>query len=67
MDAMLLSDFIREAQSDAVKAGIRKAARIYDKPTFIRIQADQIHKKNGLNSKAFYNVTNAEAWLDESQ
>ncbi|MCA1960929.1 MAG: hypothetical protein LDL33_09035 [Desulfomonile sp.] len=65
MEAMLLSDFIRQAQSDAIQAGIKKAARIYDKPTFIQIQAEHIHKKTGLNSKAFDDVAAAEAWLDE--
>ncbi|MCA1960931.1 MAG: hypothetical protein LDL33_09045 [Desulfomonile sp.] len=65
MDAILLTDFIEKAQLDAVQSGIRKAARIYDRPTFIQIQTDHIRKKTGLNARAFESVAEAEAWLDE--
>lgn len=66
MESMLLTDFVQQVQMDALKAGIRKAARVYDRPTFIQVQAEHIHKKTGLSSKAFDSVADAEAWLDES-
>ena len=66
MESMLLTDFVHQVQMDSIRAGIRKAARVYDRPTFIQVQAEHIRKKTGLNQKAFDNVADAEAWLDES-
>jgi hypothetical protein len=65
MEAMLISDVVEKVVEDAVQAGIRKAARVYDRPTFIRRQAEQIHRKSGLKSREFDNMADAEAWLDE--
>ncbi len=65
MESMLLTDVVEKVQMDAVRAGIRKAARVYDRPTFIQVQAERIHKKTGLNSRAFEDMTDAENWLDQ--
>lgn len=65
MEAMLLTDFIAQAQKDAIAAGTRKAARVYAGSTFIEVQAAGIHKKTGMNARAFQSVADAEAWLDE--
>ena len=65
MESMLLTDFIQKAQKDAIEAGTRKAARVYEGSTFIEVQAEGIHKKTGMNAKAFQSVAEAEAWLDE--
>jgi hypothetical protein len=65
MEAMLITDVIEKVQKDSIQAGIRKAARVYDRPTFIKRQAEQIHQKTGLKSKAFDSVADAEAWLDD--
>ena len=65
MQAMLMTDVVEKVQTDAVQAGIRKAARVYDRPTFIQRQAEQIHQKTGMQSKAFDNMADAEAWLGE--
>jgi 3-deoxy-D-manno-octulosonic acid (KDO) 8-phosphate synthase len=65
MQAMLITDVIEKVQKDSIQAGIRKAARVYDRPTFIRRQADQIRQKTGLKAMVFDSVADAEAWLDE--
>jgi len=65
MEAILLTDFMEKVQIDSIQTGIRKAARIYDRPTFIQIQADHIGKKTGLNARAFESIAEAEAWLEE--
>lgn len=65
MEAMLLTDHIEQAQKDAIQAGIKKAARVYERPTIIRAQAERIHEKTEMNARAFDNVADAEAWLDE--
>jgi hypothetical protein len=65
MESMVLTDFVEKAQMDAMEKGIRKAARVYDRPTFIQIQAESIHRKTGIKSKAFESMADAEAWLDE--
>ena len=65
MQSMLISDVVEQVVADAVKGGIRKAARVYDRPTFIRRQAEEIHQKSGLKSKSFDSIADAESWLDE--
>ena len=65
MESMVLTDYVEKAQKDAMEKGIGKAARVYDRPTFIQIQAESIHRKTGINSKAFESMADAEAWLDE--
>ena len=65
MEGVVITDIIEECQRYAIKAGIRKAARVYAKPTFMQAQADQMHKKTGMKSRGFYSVEEAEAWLDE--
>jgi hypothetical protein len=65
METMLLTDLVKRVQVDALEAGILKAARVYDRPTFIQIQAEQIHKKTGMKSMSFNSVADAEAWLEE--
>jgi hypothetical protein len=65
MEAMFLTDLIEEVQKEGMRAGIRKAARVYDRPTFIQIQAEWIHNRTGMNSREFDNMTDAESWLNE--
>lgn len=66
MEAMLLTDYVEKSQMDAVKAGIRKAARIYGERALIKTQTDRINERTGLRSKAFKDQREAEAWLDGS-
>ena len=66
MEGVIVTDIIEECQTYAIKAGIRKAARVYAKPTFMEAQADRMHEKTGMKSKGFYSVEEAEAWLDET-
>jgi hypothetical protein len=65
MEGLIITDVIEEVQRHAVKAGIRKAARVYDKPTFKQVQADSMHEKSGMKGKGFFSVEEAEAWLDD--
>ena len=65
MEGMFLSDYVEKVQKHALEAGIRKAARVYPGPSFIRVQADRIHERTGIRSKAFESMEEAEAWLDE--
>lgn len=67
MESMLLTDRVEQVQRDAVAAGIRKAARVYDKESFIKVQADRINLRTGISSMAFYDPAAAEAWLDEEE
>ena len=66
MEGVVITDILEEVQRHAVKAGIRKAARVYDKPTFKQVQAESIRVRTGITSKGFYSVEEAEAWLDET-
>ncbi len=66
MEAVIIMDVIEECQRYAINAGIKKAARVYDQPTFKELQADDMHKKTGMKSKSFYDAEEAEAWLDDS-
>ncbi len=66
MESVVIMDVIEQCQKQAIEAGIRKAARVYTKPTFMQIQADSMHQRTGMQSKAFYDYAEAEAWLDES-
>lgn len=65
MEAMLLTDYVEKVQRQAVEAGISKAARVYDRESFIKLQSDRINVKTGIPSRAFYDLESAEAWLDE--
>lgn len=64
IEAMLLSDYLEESQIDAVKAGIKKAARVYGERALIKTQTDRINKRTGLRSQAFKDPKEAEEWLD---
>jgi len=66
MEGVVISDIIEECQRYAIKAGIRKAARVYAKPTFMEVQAERMHERSGMLSRSFYSVEEAEAWLDET-
>ena len=65
MEAMLLTDYVEKVQRQAIAAGIKKAARVYDTESFIKLQSDRINVKTGIASRAFYDMESAEAWLDE--
>lgn len=62
---ILLTDHIGDAQKMAMKAGLRKAARLYERETFLKFQMDQLSEETGFPVKSFYDQTQAEAWLDE--
>ncbi len=65
MVAMLLVDYVEKVQRRAIAAGIKKAARVYDRETFIKFQSDRINVKTSISSQAFYDMESAQAWLDE--
>jgi len=66
MESVFVTDVLEEGQKQAIAAGISKVARVYSKPTFKEIQAESISQRTGINSKVFYDIAEAEAWLDES-
>jgi len=63
--AILLTDKIAEAQKMAMQAGLRKAARVYDRDTFLKDQMDWLTQKTGFPVQSFFDLKEAEAWLDE--
>jgi hypothetical protein len=63
--AILLTDKIAEAQQMAMRAGLRRAARVYDRDTFLKHQMDRLTEKTGFPVKSFFDVEEAERWLDE--
>ncbi|MCA1961132.1 MAG: hypothetical protein LDL33_10060 [Desulfomonile sp.] len=63
--AILLTDKIAEAQKMAMQAGLRKAARVYAKDTFLKDQMDWLTQKTGFPVQSFFDLKEAEAWLDE--
>lgn len=65
MTAILLTDYIRQAQEIAMKAGLRKAARVYDKERFVKMQMDRLTTQTGFPAKSFFDRAAAEAWLDQ--
>ena len=62
---ILLTDYIAQAQDIAVKAGLRKAARVYDRETFLKHQMDSLTEKTGFPVRSFFKKEEAIAWLDE--
>ncbi len=65
MGSLLLSDVIEECQKRSVSAGMSKVARVYSNPTFKEVQADSMSQRTGIVFKVFYNINEAEVWLDE--
>ena len=63
--AILLSDYIAGAQEIAMKAGLRKAARVYDRESFVKRQMNSLTEKTGFPVKSFADREEAEVWLDE--
>lgn len=63
--AILLTDKIAEAQKMAMQAGLRRAARVYDRDTFLKLQMDSLTEKTGFPVKSFFDLKEAEAWLEE--
>lgn len=64
--AILLTDKIAEAQKMAMKAGLRRAARLYERDTFLKLQMDRLTEETGFPVKSFFDLKEAEAWLDEA-
>ena len=62
---ILLTDQIGDAQKLAMKAGLRKAARLYERETFLKFQMDHLTEQTGFPVKSFFDQAQAEAWLDE--
>jgi hypothetical protein len=63
--AILLTDHIAEAQKMAMAAGLHKAARVYDRETFLKYQMDTLSHQTGFPVKSFFDLKEAEAWLDK--
>ncbi len=61
---IFLTDFIADAQQIAIKGGLRKAARVYEYDTFVKLQMDRITLKTGFPVESFYDRREAELWLD---
>ncbi len=64
--AILLTDRIAEAQRLLIQGGMRRAARLYEKATFLKLQMDRVSEKTGFPVQAFYSLKEAEAWLEEA-
>ncbi len=60
-----LTDFFVESQKLTIKAGLRKAARLYSRESFAKLQMDTISAQTGFPVKSFFDRKAAEAWLDE--
>ncbi len=60
-----LTDFFAESQKLTIKAGLRKAARLYSRESFAKVQMDQVSEKTGFPAKSFFDRKAAETWLDE--
>lgn len=48
-----------------MQAGMRKAARLFERETFLKLQMDQVSGKTGFPVQSFFDRAEAEAWLDE--
>jgi hypothetical protein len=64
--AITLTDYIAGAQDLAMKAGLRKAARLYTEERFLKTQMDVLSQKTGFPVKSFFDRAEAEAWLDSA-
>ena len=62
----LLPMLLRNVRSRPLRRDVSKVARVNAKPTFKEIQAESMSQRTGIKSKAFYDIAEAEAWLDES-
>jgi len=63
--AILLTDHVAEAQKLLMQAGMRKAARLFERETFLKLQMDNVSGKTGFPVKSFFDRSEAEAWLNE--
>ena len=66
VQGILLTDCIEKAQKLALSAGIRKAARVFSKETFAKMQMDSLTKKTSFPVKTFYDRNEAEVWLNSA-
>jgi hypothetical protein len=64
VQSILLTDTIEKAQRLAMESGIRKAARLFPRETFSKMQMDTLTKKTSFPVKTFSDKKEAEAWLD---
>jgi len=65
MGGIWLTEHIAEAQKLIIKAGLRKAARVYSRESFAKLQMDKLSEKTGFPARSFFDQKAAEAWLDE--
>jgi hypothetical protein len=63
VQGIFLTDSIEKAQRLAMEAGISKAARVFPRETFAKMQMDTLTKKTSFPVKTFYDKSEAEAWL----
>jgi hypothetical protein len=66
VQGILLTDSIEKAQRLAMDSGIRKAARLFPRETFAKMQMDTLTKKTSFPVRTFYDRKEAEAWLDST-
>jgi hypothetical protein len=64
MESVILTDLIEECQKQAIAAGVRKVARVYNQPTFKEVQAESVSKRTGIAARRFHDLAEAESWLD---
>ncbi len=62
--AITLTDYIARAQDLAMKAGVRKAARVYREKHFLKAQMDTLSQKTRFPVETFFDMAEAEKWLD---
>lgn len=63
---ILLTDLVEEAQKLLMQGGMRRAARVHERETFLKHQMDRTSEKTGFPVKSFFDMKEAEAWLDET-
>ena len=65
MTLISMTDAIVDHHELAMKAGIKKAARLFDQDHFVTFQLAWVSKETGFPIKVFYDRAEAESWLDE--
>ena len=64
VSGIFLTDYIAKAQNIAMDAGLHKAARVYEKETFLKLQMDTLTERTKFPVKSCFDMKEAEAWLD---
>ena len=64
MRAITLTDQISAHHVVAMKAGIKKAARVFEREHFVAVQLNRVATQTGFPIKVFFDRAEAESWLD---